>query len=336
MAVSVRGADLKPLPTALVDARATTATRRLMADLVADYGTRTWSGQYYDTNDLTVIHTACNLKPAIIGGDLMDYSPSRVARGSKPAGYTESMIALARAGHVITLSWHWNAPTNLLDTKEHPWWRGFYTEASTFDVAAALANTNSPEYAELIRDMDTIAAELKKFSDAGIPVLWRPLHEADGAWFWWGAKGPAPFKTLWRLLYHRLTDHHQLHNLIWVYSGENPDWYPGDDVVDIVGVDEYPKDPNALLLPKWQMLKSRFNGVKLIALTEFGGVPSVAAMQKAGVWWSYFASWPGTKSVPASLITRTYRWPSVVTLDQLPYHLDAESSNHPAIKPGGK
>jgi mannan endo-1,4-beta-mannosidase len=45
-------------------------------------------------------------------------------------------------------------------------------------------------------------------------VLWRPLHEADGAWFWWGAKGPKIFKKMWRIMYDRLTNYHQLHNLL--------------------------------------------------------------------------------------------------------------------------
>ena len=132
------------------------------------------------------------------------------------------------------------------------------------------------------------------------------------------------------------TDVHHLHNLIWVYSGEKPEWYPGNDVVDIVGVDEYPKDPNDLLLPKWQSLVSRFNGVKLVALTEFGGAPDVEAMQRAGIWWSYFASWYGTKSTPESLISRTYRSPAVVTFDQVRYRFTLGSSNQPAPMPESK
>jgi|SRR5208283_3163365 len=325
-----------PVPAGLVDPQATAAARALMAALVADYGKRTWSGQYYDTNEMAGIRAACHLKPAIVGGDFMDYSPSRVAHGNAPAGYTESMIALGRAGHVVTMSWHWNAPTNLLDTHEHPWWRGFYTDASTFNVAAALADTNSAEYTLILRDIDTIAVQLKKFSDAGIPILWRPLHEADGTWFWWGARGPGPFKALWRLLYHRLTDEHQLHNLIWVYSGEKPDWYPGNDVVDIVGADEYPKNPDDPLVPQWRPLIARFNGVKLVALTEFGGVPDVERMQASGVWWSYFASWYGTKSVPEASIARTYRSTAVVTLEELGYRFSVGSSNQPVTTPESK
>ena len=345
-AIMVRGTDLvsastQQLPATvqatLVDPQATAATRKFMGRLAADSGKNTWSGQYYDTNDLAHIRDASGLKPAIIGGDFMDYSPSRVAIGGAPSDLTESMISLSQAGHVITMSWHWNAPSGLLDTTNQPWWRGFYTAASTFDVAAALADTNSVAYTEILRDMDAIAVQLKKFSDAGVPVLWRPLHEADGGWFWWGAKGPKPFKALWQLLYHRLTDDHQLHNLIWVYTADKPDWYPGNDVVDIIGVDAYPKEPGELLVPKWQTLQTRFKGKKLVALTEFGGVPEVERMQAAGVWWAYFVSWNGTiKSAPDATVARIYRAPSVITLDQVSYHLNAGSSNQPVAAPVSK
>jgi mannan endo-1,4-beta-mannosidase len=164
-AIMVHSADLALAPTppqpaavraTLVDPQATATTRKLMARLVAGYGKCTWSGQYYDTNDLNHIHAASGLKPAIVGADFMDYSPSRVALGSHPDNLTESMIALSHAGHVVTLSWHWNAPSGLLDTHEQPWWRGFYTDASNFDVAA-IADTNSAAYGQILRDMDAIA-----------------------------------------------------------------------------------------------------------------------------------------------------------------------------------
>ena len=95
----------------------------------------------------------------------------------------------------------------------------------------------------MIRDIDAIAVELTKLRDAHVPVLWRPLHEAEGGWFWWGAQGPKNYVRLYRLLYDRLTKVHKLDNLIWVYtSGGKPEWYPGDDVVDIIGADAYPDD----------------------------------------------------------------------------------------------
>ncbi len=220
---------------------------------------------------------------------------------------------------MLGFCWHWNAPTNLLNTTSEPWWSGFYTAATTFDVAAALANTNSVEYSLILRDIDAIAVQLKKVSSNNIPVLWRPLHEASGGWFWWGAKGPGPFQALWRLLFNRLTTYHNLHNLIWVLSNEDPNWYPGNDVVDIVGVDAYPSDPGDALSPNWQALKSQFDGVKLLALTEFGGVPDIERMQFFGVYWSYFSCWSGSfiETAPPATMTRIYQSPDVISLESL-------------------
>jgi mannan endo-1,4-beta-mannosidase len=306
------------VPATLVDTQATFAARMLMKALVSDYGQHTWAGQH-DSSEISYIQGETGRKPAIVEGDLIDYSPSRVQYGSMPANYTESYIALQSAGHVLGFCWHWNAPTNLLNTASEPWWSGFYTAATTFDVAAALANTNSIEYSLILRDIDAIAVQLEKVSSNNIPVLWRPLHEASGGWFWWGAKGPGPFKQLWRLLFNRLTTYHNLHNLIWVLTNEDPDWYPGNDVVDIVGVDAYPADPTDALSTDWQALKPQFDGVKLLALTEFGGVPDVERMHVFGVWWSYFSPWTGSyiEDAPIATLTRIYQSPEVITLDEL-------------------
>jgi mannan endo-1,4-beta-mannosidase len=307
-----------PVPATLVDTQATFAARMLMADLVADYGKITWSGQH-ETNDIAYVQSIAGRKPLIASGDLMDYSPSRVERQGMPTTYVENYIGMEKLGHVQALCWHWNAPTNLIDTPDHEWWRGFYTHATTFDVAAALANTNSTEYALLLRDMDAIAVQLKKFSSNNIPVLWRPLHESEGGWFWWGAKGPEPFKELWRLLYNRLTSNHGLHNLIWVLTSSDPAWYPGDDVVDVVGVDGYPTDKSDPLSGTWQALLARLNGNKLLALTEFGGVPDIEKMQRFGVWWAWFAPWSGSygpPSMPNATVARIYQSPAVFTLDE--------------------
>lgn len=309
---------LLPVPATLADPQATFAARMLFADLVADYGKVTWSGQM-NPNEATNVFNITSRRPIIVSADFMDYSPSRIAYGANPGNLTESIITLDNLGHALSMCWHWNAPTNLLNTPGHEWWSGFYTHATTFDVAAALANTNSTEYALLLRDMDAIAVQLKRFASNNIPVLWRPLHESEGGWFWWGAKGPEPFKQLWRLLYQRLTQYHGLHNLIWVLTSEDPAWYPGDDVVDIVGVDAYPTDKGDPLSANWETLKARFNGKKLIALTEFGGVPDVPKMHQFGVWFAYFLPWTGSlgpTGMPAETVVRVYQSTNVVTLEE--------------------
>lgn len=310
---------LRKPPVTLSDPHATGQARALLRALVALYGTKTLAGQY-DAADTDYIRSLTGKTPAILGGDLIDYSPSRVAHGSKPEGTAERLIQAAKAGQIVTLSWHWNAPKDLRDTPEQPWFKGFYTAATTFDVQHALADPNSEDYRLILRDIDAIAVQLQKFSEAGVPILWRPLHEAEGGWFWWGAKGPEPFKQLWRLLYDRLTNTHHLHNLIWVdSSGTKPEWYPGDAYIDIVGVDAYPSDTSDPLSTSWETLVGQHGGRKLLALTEFGGVPDVEKMRRFGVRWSYFVSWTGDlgpKKMSQADLTRIYQSAAVVTQDE--------------------
>lgn len=315
-------------PKTLVDPKATARTRALMSFLVDHYGTSTLSGQY-DQPEVEYVRAVTDRMPAILGGDLMDYSPSRIAHGADAKDLTEQWIAQARAGQILTLSWHWNAPKDLLDkdyqnergeTVQAQWWAGFYTYATTFDVQRALDNPNSEDYRLLLRDIDAIAVQLKKLAAADVPVLWRPLHEAEGGWFWWGAKGPDAYTKLWRLLFDRLTKHHGLHNLIWVHTGVDPNWYPGDRYVDIIGVDAYPSDRSDPLIGTWDDLQERFDGRKLLAVTEFGGVPEVAKMHRFGARWSYFVSWSGSggpQSMDKETLRRIYRDPLVLNADGL-------------------
>ncbi len=308
--------SLRTLGAAPVDREAFAPARSLLKRLVSSYGKATLSGQYNEEDSAT-IERVTGQTPAIYGGDLIDYSPSRTERGANPGQTVEKMIARAKAGQIVTVSWHWNAPSHLIDMAlkgpngeiDAHWYKGFYSNATTFDFAAALDHPESAEYQETLRDLDAIALQLKKFQKAGVAVLWRPLHEAEGKWFWWGAKGAGPFKRLWRLMFERFTQVQGLHNLLWVYSsGTDPAWYPGDDVVDVVGIDAYPADPRDPLSELWDRLLASFDGRKLLAISEFGKVPDVARMQRFGIRWSYFVSWPSdlAHSVPAETLRRLY------------------------------
>ena len=320
------GQNLAKPPATLSDAKATRATRALMNLLISQYGAGTFSGQVNE-DDTAYIQQITGATPAIFGGDLMDYSPSRVANGAMPEGTSEKWLQRARDGQILALMWHWNAPSHLINADyvdkdgnkvQASWWRGFYSNATTFDLQAALADTNSQDYKLLLRDIDAIAVQLRKFSDAGVPVLWRPLHEAEGGWFWWGAQGPEPFKKLWCILHDRLTNRHNLHNLIWVYTaGNDPAWYPGDDMVDVVGADCYPSDYTDPLTATWDDLNARYGGRKLIALTEVGKVPDIAKMRRLGVKWSYFTSWSGDlgpTAIPLETLKADYGAPGVLNL----------------------
>jgi mannan endo-1,4-beta-mannosidase len=98
---------------------------------------------------------------------------------------------------------------------------------------------------------------LKKIGDglsdlhsAGVVVLWRPFHEMNGDWFWWADQDAATFGKVWNHMYDYLVDTRGLDNLIWVYAPDSSrsnnltDYYPGDDKVDIVGLDCYTDNPS--------------------------------------------------------------------------------------------
>jgi mannan endo-1,4-beta-mannosidase len=183
-----------------------------------------------------------------------------------------------------------------------------------------MADPTSSDYGLMVRDIDTIAVQLRKLQDAHVPVLWRPLHEAEGGWFWWGAKGPKPFVQLWQMLYDRLTKVDEIHNLIWVYtSGGDPAWYPGDAYVDVVGIDQYPhdlRDPEGQL---WDLLRAQFGDRKPLTISEFGGVPDIPRMQRMGEFWSYAVSWSdpeGPKRNSPQELKRIYADPGVKTLPE--------------------
>lgn len=320
-------------PPVLSDPDATPATRALFAFLLDVYGEKVLSGQqdgYQNgapsTREIDYVEAVTGKVPAVGAFDLINYSPSRRAYGTNPTGWVEHWIDWAGDDGIVALMWHWNAPTDLLNTSDQPWWRGFYTEATTFDVEAALAEGPGGErYDLLLSDIDAIAAELQTFEDADVPVLWRPLHEAYGGWFWWGAKGPEPYVELWRLMYDRLVDHHGLHNLIWVHTHRPTDsdqaaWYPGDAYVDVVGVDEYVEDPDAVFQNDWSLLQEQFGANKLAALTETGTLPDMTRSTDFGVTWSWFAVWEGSfiRDLDRQRLVDVYTSEAVLTRDELP------------------
>ncbi len=335
-------APLLPVPATLVNENSTDEAYALMEFMVGHYGTNTITGQTeysdyangnYGLRDYQrVVDATGGEAPAIVAFDFMDYSKSRDDHPDKDKGtLTEDMIA-AQADKNVVLSalWHWGAPSGHAEGEVGQ----FYTANTTFDLAATLADTSSDDYAALIADMDIVAAELKKLQDAGLAVIWRPIHEAAGGWFWWGATGADAYKELWMLMYDRFTTHHGLNNLIWAYTFTDRldmDWYPGDEYVDIAGFDGYVDghDPDAPFVGQFNTLKEHFNGKKLIALTETGAVPNVEFMHETGAMWSFYITWNsdsdwnnpatiGPAAMDPAVIAENYSYSALVNNDDLP------------------
>lgn len=331
---------LLPIAPQLNDTQADYPTRLLMNYLASQYGHKTLSGQQHEVSDnlsfpvQSYLNKSGGMLPAIRGSDFIEYSPSRLQFGATPDNETEQTIAWAQQnGGVVSMMWHWNAPTDLINTQGMEWWRGFYSNATTFDLPGALANPASSDYQLLLRDIDAIAVELQKFEDAGVPVLWRPLHEAQGGWFWWGDHGPQAFKDLWNLTHDRLTNHHGLHNLIWEFTssaaeGDHLDWYPGDEVVDMIGLDIY-TDPSSSMSGQWYDILEHYNGDKIIALSETGTLPNPEVMDQWEIDWSYFMPWSGSfvNAMSAADLQATLGHEDVITLDELPVFPWSTSGN---------
>lgn len=266
-------------------------------------------------------------QPAIRGIDFLNYNTTTTWRDDAPERCIEWVNEY---NGIATVSWHWNVPVEEGSTEA-----AFYVESAnatytTFSISNALIE-GTWENEVLMADIDYIAEQLQKLEDADVPILWRPLHEAEGAWFWWGAEGPEPCKQLYRLLYDQLTNVYGLDNLIWIWTGytypTSSDWYPGDDVVDIVGYDKYNAKDG---LPNLSSISSTFyslvqstEGEKMVAMTENDTIPSLENLLKDKAAWLYFCPWymnylTSEQNNPVANLVEIYQSDYCITLDELP------------------
>ncbi|WP_054941709.1 glycosyl hydrolase [Paenibacillus ihuae] len=205
---------------------------------------------------------------------------------SQRQSVVESAVRWHKAGGIVTMSYHANLPGTA------PAWSNVSMSLSEADFARYIT-PGTVQYAALLADLDKTALSLQQLSNAGVPVLWRPYHEMNGGWFWWGQK--SRFSELWNLMFERYTEVHRLHNLLWVWSpnaknqwsGEPADYYPGAGRVDVLALDIYDGDFKA----------SHHDGLwdlgrgKLIAIGENGELPSPAVLVRSQSKWSYQMTW---------------------------------------------
>ncbi|WP_340643115.1 glycosyl hydrolase [Priestia megaterium] len=309
------------LESKLVNPEATEKTKDLMRFLLEINGKFILSGQQ-EYSEVSWLYEKIKKKPAVVGFDFMEYSPSKKTYGST-YDQTEQAIQWDKEGGIVTFSWHWNAPKDLLGKVDGKWVDGFRTEGTTFNIQYALDNPSSNDYKLLLRDIDAIAIQLKRLQKANVPVLFRPLHEAEGGWFWWGAKGPEPAKELYRLIYDRITNYHKINNIIWVWNSSAKEWYPGNKYVDIVSYDSYPDAGDYRpLIEKYGELTSLVHNKKLVALSENGPIPDPNLLKEYQVNWSWFLTWQDKflkdgKTNSLEHLSDVYNNDYVITLDKL-------------------
>lgn len=318
----------------LINENATDNVRRLFSYLCDQYGKAIISGQYCDTGmngweNLQISQSNGGKFPAILGLDMGYYSQTGVDH-DVAIHTTQQAISCWEKGGIVTLCWHWLAPEKYITGT---WYSAFRPEETKKLNLTAIMNGEDGEGLALLRkDIDNIAQQLLLMQQAGVPVLWRPLHEASGGWFWWGAEGAEPYLKLYKYLYHTLTDEYGLNNLIWVWNGQSPDWYPGDEYVDIIGVDiyageqEYSSQADAFL-----ETQRCAQGNKMVVLSENGTMidPELSVRDRA--MFGFFCTWSGEfvmkdglrkkyseQYTELEMLKKVYESEYVITRDELP------------------
>lgn len=282
LAAAVIGLDMT-IAEPPCDPKATPEVKKVLAFLRESQGKNFISGQT-DHPDALWIEQNTGRKPVILGLDFM-HAPARM--NGKEDNVSRAIDWVKKEGGLVTFQWHWVSPTGTQDMGG-----GFYTKNSTFDLAKTLANPKSTDYTEMVKDIDDVADQLKLLQKAGVPVIFRPLHEAQGTWFWWGAKGAKPCVDLYLLIFDRMTKKHGLHNLIWAWTaypasqgkGDPAEWYPGDKYVDLVVSDYCEKEQD------YRDLVTLTKGKKMVGLAETMNAPDPStALTKTP--WAYWVTW---------------------------------------------
>jgi mannan endo-1,4-beta-mannosidase len=323
--------DLDVTPT-LADKNATSETQSLMNYLCDVYGNGILSGQqeiYGGGNDgdyeleFDYIENLTGELPAIRGFDFMNYNPLY----GWDDGTTERIIEWVKDRNgIATACWHINVPKDFSSYElgdALDWTDCTYTPDSTdFDTNNAVIE-GTKEYDYFMLAIADLAEQLQRLQDENVPIILRPLHEAEGnsntdgsgSWFWWGKGGAETYKKLWQLLYTTLTEEYGLHNIIWEYNSydytTSEQWYPGDDYVDIVGYDKYntvynrhdglTSGPNVdAISSTFYSLVNLTNATKLVSMPENDTIPTVENMLTEKAGWLYFCPWYGEHILDSS------------------------------------
>lgn len=325
--------DVKP---ELSNPNADEHTRSLYKFLCDIYGKYSLAGQYADkgreSNEFKKITAKTGKTFAVLGLDVSGYSLTSIEHGQQSNTVEYAYDWYNNAGGIVQLCWHWTAPGEYaLNHADSPWYSSFYKEGSAVDLDKIMNGEDERGYELIVKDIDNMSEQLARLRDAGVPVLWRPLHEASGGWFWWGNCQPESYIKLWDLMYDKMTNEHGLTNLIWVWNGQSRDWYPGDETVDINGWDIYAgmRVDSSQSGRFADMAYNYGTTTKLIALTENGCVMDPDKVMRDNARWLFWGTWsdPFTMKMNVvindeytteELLIKAYNHERVLTLDELP------------------
>ncbi|MBP3249911.1 MAG: glycoside hydrolase [Ruminococcus sp.] len=322
----------------LVNANAAENTKKLMTFLTENYGETVITGQYAsseENKELDLIYQTTGKYPVI------RFSAIHNSGSSFDDAYKDidACADWYRKGGIVGLMWYWEAPD-----KKKP---SVYAKETDFSLSDAMTDIDIAKKSQeeirglfsegkiseqcygLILDIDNMAGHLTSLRNKGIPVLWRPLHEGSGDWFWWGADGTDAYKWLWKLVYTRMTEYFELDNLIWIWNGQSADSMVDAKTFDIASLDIYlsPEKYFGSRYEQFAAMQKIVGKDKLIALSECSSVPDIDITFRDNAVWSFFGTWYGKyltdekgeyseKYCPKETLIRTYNSDGALTLDE--------------------
>lgn len=222
------------------------------------------------------VQDVCGDYPAVFGWDVSKLGQGPVNIDSVNfADMQQWMITAYEMGGINTISWHMD---------------NFATGGDSWDTTSAIPMIlpGGSKHADYVKKLDLFADFVQGlrsgFFNRPIPIVFRPFHEHTGSWFWWGEghRTAEQYISLWRFTVEYLRDTKGLHNILYAYSPDIfPDkkeylkCYPGDDYVDILGLDDYHDvgahgDPKELTRRLRMLVELAEDKNKVAALTETG------------------------------------------------------------------
>ncbi|MGN0160628.1 MAG: glycosyl hydrolase [Lachnospiraceae bacterium] len=280
-----------------VNPNATEGARNLLKYLAEGCGERLITGQHTQTNAMEereYIKKVTGHYPKLVEFEMLSCSPNINYQDASKECITEvnenkntliTALSLAKEGEIIPMiCFHWFSPIGGRD-------KSFYSKNTDFDPEKILEK-ESPERKAFYDDLEVIARELEQFNKENIPVLFRPLHEAEGTWFWWGRKGGVVAAGLYKMLFRFFVDEKHLNNLLWVWSTPTKEAYPGDEYVDIIGWDIYLSEKKKTdYREQYDELRQNTTARKVAALTEVGYNPDIQMLEQSRVPWAFYMTW---------------------------------------------
>lgn len=233
------------------------------------------------TNDRSDIKEMCGSHPAIIGADfsgLCSPDPDKVIAAK--AALVNQIIGTYNRGGVTTICWHAANPM----TDGSFYWAKSPQEAIAEMLPGGDAHAKYQSWLDNIAD---VMSQIKGSEGELIPIIFRPFHEFDGDWFWWGAGHctAEDFIAVWQYTVNYLRDELEVRNLLYAFSPdckfENEEdllaRYPGDEYVDIIAFDDYndfrphgANDPSLALKRSIIITETAKKKGKIAALSETG------------------------------------------------------------------